>query len=819
MDFSRRWFLVIVVSFQLWSSYSTAVKTLKRRHRLEHNHKHKDARWDRWSPWSPCSSDCGPGLSERSRLCRSTSTGLVVEGCHGVSTQLKLCKNTGCIRSDENSEACKDLDNISYGGRRYTWEPYKHPIKKCELACRPIGYTFYQGVGRNATNGTSCDSDGSVCVNGECKAVGCDEIVDSNATVDRCGVCGGDGMSCKTVIKTFTDSVKFGYKTIGTIPAGSSNIKITEIEESRNYIALKAVDGSFKLNTDWRLSRFGDHSGAGALFTYNRNKGTDCPGECITADGPTNVDLEVVGLFYTKKSGIRYSFTVPADSPNIVLDDETDGYEGPIFSHDFTFRSRKNGHKNNGHHKHNKQNNRNRHKNRNELKETNNYGTRSREETEQVITASGENEESNKDTIIDSQKVNKTDDKDTNATIGIGELKSKENRDEPAIAEDDFEGGVYLNEAMAKESGEVSSEDIDSDEHRDTVADDMYTGANTIPSPYSWRIRGYTQCSTSCGEGKHSQIIECIVTDKAIAVAEQYCADEPKPKSQVKPCSYGPCPPKWQPRPWSKCSVTCGSGSQRRNFVCTTSDGKEVSRLECSSPQPRSEERACDVGSCNMGWYHTQWPDECPVSCGDGVMTRKVYCASGFSNPAEVCPKRNKPQTEKRCKGEDCGASWFTGPWSECNATCGVAYQNRVVVCVLSQRRGRTMLVGDNYCTGEEKPSTYMSCDLEPCGPEWYMNGWGRCSASCGDGQKSRDVKCLDKNKRPSAGCDPASMPRERESCNKRKCPQTGPGRPEPTDSDCADKFSSCNMVIQARLCQYKYYKKICCESCRKLNT
>ena len=58
--------------------------------------------------------------------------------------------------------------------------------------------------------------------------------------------------------------------------------------------ALKAVDGSFKLNTDWRLSRFGDHSGAGTLFTYNRNKGSDCPGECITADGPTNVDLEVV---------------------------------------------------------------------------------------------------------------------------------------------------------------------------------------------------------------------------------------------------------------------------------------------------------------------------------------------------------------------------------------------------------------------------------------------------------------------------------------------------------------------------------------------
>ena len=47
------------------------------------------------------------------------------------------------------------------------------------------------------------------------------------------------------------------------------------------------------------------------------------------------------------------------------------------------------------------------------------------------------------------------------------------------------------------------------------------------------------------------------------------------------------------------------------------------------------------------------------------MLTRKIYCSSGSSNPADVCPERSKPQAEKRCKGEDCGASWFTGPWTE----------------------------------------------------------------------------------------------------------------------------------------------------------
>ena len=150
---------------------------------------------------------------------------------------------------------------------------------------------------------------------------------------------------------------------------------------------------------------------------------------------------------------------MPADSSNIILEDETDGYEGPIFSQDFTFRSRKNGHKNKGHHKHN---NRNRHKNRDELKETNNYGTRLRVEPEKDISERGDTEEHYKDTIIDGQKASHTADEDTKDAIGIDELKSKENRGEPEIAEDDFRGGFYLNEAMAKESGEVSSEDIDS---------------------------------------------------------------------------------------------------------------------------------------------------------------------------------------------------------------------------------------------------------------------------------------------------------------------------------------------------------------------
>lgn len=46
-------------------------------------------------------------------------------------------------------------------------------------------------------------------------------------------------------------------------------------------------------------------------------------------------------------------------------------------------------------------------------------------------------------------------------------------------------------------------------------------------------------------------------------------------------------------------------------------------------------------------------------------MARKIYCYRGSENAADVCPERSKPEIEKRCNDDNCGANWFTGPWSE----------------------------------------------------------------------------------------------------------------------------------------------------------
>lgn len=52
-------------------------------------------------------------------------------------------------------------------------------------------------------DGTTCGPDTtSICVQGQCIKAGCDHIIGSNRKLDKCGVCGGDGTSCRKISGT-----------------------------------------------------------------------------------------------------------------------------------------------------------------------------------------------------------------------------------------------------------------------------------------------------------------------------------------------------------------------------------------------------------------------------------------------------------------------------------------------------------------------------------------------------------------------------------------------------------------------------------------
>lgn len=52
-------------------------------------------------------------------------------------------------------------------------------------------------------DGTPCSPDStSVCVQGQCVKAGCDRTIGSNKKFDKCGICGGNGSTCKKVSGT-----------------------------------------------------------------------------------------------------------------------------------------------------------------------------------------------------------------------------------------------------------------------------------------------------------------------------------------------------------------------------------------------------------------------------------------------------------------------------------------------------------------------------------------------------------------------------------------------------------------------------------------
>lgn len=69
---------------------------------------------------------------------------------------------------------------------------------------------------------------------------GCDGILGSGRRPDGCGVCGGDGSTCRLISGNLTDrGGPLGYQKILWIPAGASRLHISQFRPSSNYLGEK----------------------------------------------------------------------------------------------------------------------------------------------------------------------------------------------------------------------------------------------------------------------------------------------------------------------------------------------------------------------------------------------------------------------------------------------------------------------------------------------------------------------------------------------------------------------------------------------------
>ncbi|NXT23228.1 ATS7 metalloproteinase, partial [Syrrhaptes paradoxus] len=281
-----------------------------------------DGGWGSWSSWAGCSRSCGAGVQSAERHCTSPTPKYGGRYCLGERKRFRICNVRPCPpdKPSFRQVQCSQFNPMPYKGKLYKWTPVPNNINPCELHCRPDDEYFAEKLRDAVVDGTPCyemNASRDMCINGICKNVGCDYEIDSNAVEDRCGVCHGDGSTCHTIQKTFEDSEGLGYVDIGIIPVGAREIRIEEVAEAGNFLALRSEDPEkYFLNGGWTIQWNGDYRVAGTTFTYKRTGNW----ENLTSPGPTVEPVWIQLLFQETNPGVRYQYTIqrPADSENEI---------------------------------------------------------------------------------------------------------------------------------------------------------------------------------------------------------------------------------------------------------------------------------------------------------------------------------------------------------------------------------------------------------------------------------------------------------------------------------------------------------------------
>uniref|UniRef100_A0A3Q3GN63 Adhesion G protein-coupled receptor B2 n=1 Tax=Kryptolebias marmoratus TaxID=37003 RepID=A0A3Q3GN63_KRYMA len=151
----------------------------------------------------------------------------------------------------------------------------------------------------------------------------------------------------------------------------------------------------------------------------------------------------------------------------------------------------------------------------------------------------------------------------------------------------------------------------------------------------SWSL-----CSVTCGRGSRMRTRKCMDGGEAEACG--------RPEIQTKLCNIAVCPVEGQWLEWgdwSKCSVTCNTGTQQRQRRCSAS---VHGWAECKGPH--QETRDCTNPSCsNWGsWNH--W-SLCSKTCDSGLQRRFRTCeGTGMqSSPCDGSEEEVRPCNEKKC--------------------------------------------------------------------------------------------------------------------------------------------------------------------------
>ncbi|XP_041966432.1 A disintegrin and metalloproteinase with thrombospondin motifs 20-like [Alosa sapidissima] len=795
-----------------------------------------DGEWGPWGPYSVCSRTCGGGTKSTARDCNSPEPRNGGKFCVGRRMKFRSCNTVPCPRGrkDFREEQCSHFDgrHFNMNGLPPTvrWVPKYSGIlmkDRCKLFCRVAGTMAYYQLKDRVIDGTPCGPETyDICVQGLCRQAGCDHVLNSKARNDKCGVCGGDNSSCKTLAGTFNNA-QYGYNVVVRIPAGATNIDIKQVSfsgtpEDNNYLALSDGQSNFLLNGNFVVAMFKrEVTFKGTAIEYSGSNTTVERINC-TERIESELILQVLCVGDLYNPDVRYSFNIPIEEhrEQFVWDPSGSWQECSRMCQGERRRKavcvRKS--------------------DRLVVSEQRcEHLPRPGSITDPCNThcelrwhVAGKSECSTKcgpgyrtldvQCIRYSLAKQQSDRVESRSCADVPKPQTRE----PCHGDCLLKSWQYSAWSPCSKScgrGARSREsycmnnlgrrlvDRECSEHQRLVTE----SCNDMPCP-GWSASEWSECMVSCGKGHRHRQVYCVLGEEKLS--EHHCDSASKP-SPVGSCERPDCA-SWQVGVWSACAVTCGHGYQMRAVRCVSGPyGNTVDDRECNAAARPRDNQECDLPACPRaapvlstarpvvpGQFLTQWRfgswAMCSVSCGKGKRARYVSCrdAQGGVADESYCAHLPRPPETSTCFSP-CGL-WRAGEWSPCSVTCGVGQSTRQVVCSNYHQQ-----VDESFCHPEERPSTEQECAASPCpsayqprsnnppysphdpgyhpghsawnvpsaANQWRTGPWGACSSTCEGGFQRRVVVCQDAEGRSTNYCDERVKPDESKRCDSGPCP------------------------------------------------
>nr|QGN01372.1 female cement gland secreted 3 [Lepeophtheirus salmonis] len=305
----------------------------------------------------------------------------------------------------------------------------------------------------------------------------------------------------------------------------------------------------------------------------------------------------------------------------------------------------------------------------------------------------------------------------------------------------------------------------------------------------SWSI-----CSASCGEGLVKRIRLCDNPHPRYGGSS--CAGR---NEELMSCFYRECPKDgewslWED--WSHCSRPCGIGFKNRQRYCD-SPTPDHSGKYCFGLN--YESNTCNLFDCNSTVKWLDWSEwsSCSLSCGNGVRTRIRRCSSVNVTTCLTQEKIEHESCFNFCSLSSSPSGQIQGHWStwehwsQCSTSCGVGISIRERLCnnpIPSEMGKPCSGLGyeSRICFG-----ALCSDNVEHWGL-WAL--WSKCSLTCGRGKRTRTRECL----HPDGGIIPCKgIPKEKGYCFEKFCPIHGEWGFWKEWSDCS---ASCGEGTKTRI-------------------